>query len=180
MTVTLFSPSTSIAAWGVIDFSRHVKWSPTNTNTNINEGDEGSRGHRFHERLLLQRHVNQRKGYEQPYSVSLPLGNKQVWSTSVVIGINFTHCALHFSILCDTFFINCFNNCNRRCGTDGSDTDYYDDVRNKGLCKVKKIQKIQKKIGSGWVVGPGLIWIKKNNWKIVQKQSFASVQFAPC
>ncbi len=48
----------------------------------------------------------------------------------------------------------------------------------KGLCKVKQIPKIQKKIGSGWV-GPGLIWIKKN-WKIVQKQSFASVQFAPC
>ena len=47
----------------------------------------------------------------------------------------------------------------------------------KGLCKVKQIPKIQKKIGSGWV-GPGLIWIKKN-WKIVQKQSFASVQFDP-
>ena len=29
-----------------------------------------------------------------------------------------------------------------------------------GLCKVKKIPKIQKKFGSGWV-GPGLIWIKK-------------------
>ena len=42
---------------------------------------------------------------------------------------------------------------------------------NKGLCKVKKIPKIPKKIGSGWV-GPGLIWIKKNNWKIVQKQKF--------
>ena len=27
-------------------------------------------------------------------------------------------------------------------------------------------------------MGPGLIWIKKN-WKIVQKQSFASVQFVP-
>ena len=40
-----------------------------------------------------------------------------------------------------------------------------------------KIPKIPKKIGSGWV-GPGLIWIKKN-WKIVQKQSFASVQFVP-
>ena len=47
----------------------------------------------------------------------------------------------------------------------------------KGLCKVKKFPKIQKKIGSGWV-GPGLICIKKN-WKIVQKQSFASVQFVP-
>ena len=30
----------------------------------------------------------------------------------------------------------------------------------KGLCKDKKIPKIQKKFGSGWV-GPGLIWIKK-------------------
>ena len=37
----------------------------------------------------------------------------------------------------------------------------------KRLCKVKKIQKIPKKIGSGWV-GPGPIWIKKK-WKIVQK-----------
>ena len=52
--MTLFSPSTSIAAWGVIDFSRHVKWSPTNTN--INEGDEGSRGHRFHERFIATIH----------------------------------------------------------------------------------------------------------------------------
>ena len=30
----------------------------------------------------------------------------------------------------------------------------------KGICKVKKIRKIPKKIGSGWV-GPGLIRIKK-------------------
>ena len=40
-----------------------------------------------------------------------------------------------------------------------------------------KLKKFQKKFGSGWV-GPGPIWIKKK-WKIVQKESFASVQFAP-
>ena len=38
----------------------------------------------------------------------------------------------------------------------------------KGFAKLKKFKKSQKKIGSGWV-GPGLIWIKNNNWKIVQK-----------
>ena len=48
----------------------------------------------------------------------------------------------------------------------------------KGLCKVKKIPKIPKKIGSGWV-GGSRSHSDKKNWKIVQKQSFASVQFVP-
>ena len=46
----------------------------------------------------------------------------------------------------------------------------------KGLCKVKKFQKSQK----NWKwVGGSRSHSDKNNWKIFQKQSFASVQFAP-
>ena len=52
----------------------------------------------------------------------------------------------------------------------------------KGLCKVKKIPKIQKKFGSGWV-GPGLIWIKKKIGKSSKKKVlrlYNSSQYDPC
>ncbi len=50
--------------------------------------------------------------------------------------------------------------------------------RSKGLCKVKKIQKIQKKIGSGWV-GPGLIRIKKE-LENRPKTKFCVCTIRPC
>ena len=52
----------------------------------------------------------------------------------------------------------------------------YIHVAGKGLCKVKKIQKIQKKLEVG---GPGLIWIKKK-MENRQKIKFCVCTIRPC